>query len=424
MKYGLIGHPLSHSYSKIIHEKIASYQYSINDILPEALPAFFEKKDFEAINVTIPYKESVIPYLDQISPEAKEIGAVNTIINKNGKLYGYNTDYLGLTALIKKAQIDISNKKVLILGSGGTSKTAYYTAKKMGARQILKVSRSPKEDAITYEMAIKNHTDAEIIINTSPCGMYPNTDEKPIDIINFPKLKGIIDVIYNPLSSLLIIEGRENNIPSIGGLYMLVAQAVYACSLFIDKELQLEIIDQIYDSIYEEKSNIVLIGMPSCGKSTIGKKIAEISVKEFIDCDQKIIEKINMPISKFFEEKGESAFREIESRLISELALVNKALIATGGGAILKKANIQNLKKNGIIFFINRDLEKLLVSDDRPLSSSKEAIQKLYEERFALYRQAADYEINGNLSIEEISLQIINILKENRFHIKKGASQS
>lgn len=407
MEYGLIGHPLGHSYSKIIHNKIGNYDYSINDITPEKLPLFFEKKDFKGINVTIPYKQEVIKYLDEISEEAKEIGAVNTILNKNGRLIGYNTDCHGLEALIKNAKISIKDKKVLILGTGGTSKTAHYVAKKMGAKTILKVSRKPSEDTISYQQAEKEHTDAQIIINTTPCGMFPSVHEKPIDISFFKNLIGIIDAIYNPLYSELVMDGKNKNITSTGGLFMLVAQAVFASSIFFESKPDNNLINKIYEDVFFEKNNIVLIGMPSCGKSTIGKKIAEQTGKQFIDCDQKIIEKINMSISDFFKKNGEEAFRKIESETIKEIALLNNSVISTGGGCILNKDNIDNLKQNGTIVFINRDLNLLLATNDRPLSSSPEAIEKLYKTRLPLYKAYCEHEINGNSSINEVTALIL-----------------
>lgn len=409
MECGLIGKVLVHSYSQIIHDSLGLYKYQLCELQPEEIPAFFEKKDFMGINVTIPYKQTVIPYLDEISEEAKEIGAVNTIVNRNGKLYGYNTDCSGLTALINKAGITVAGKKVLILGTGGTSKTATYVAKKLGAKEILHVSRKASEDTITYEDAVTNHKDAQIIINTTPCGMYPETDNKPIDISCFNNLSGIVDAIYNPLKSQLVVDGLNANIPSTGGLYMLVAQAIYASGHFCSKDPDLTVLDSIFDSLIEEKRNLVLTGMPSCGKTTIGKMLSKLTGKELIDVDKEIVDKIKMPIADFFAANGEAAFRKIEAETIKELSLLTGKIISTGGGAVLNPKNIINLKLNGEIIFINRPLEDLMPTSDRPLSSSKEHLTKLYNERFEIYKSTCNYEILNDTTAEAAVEKIMKI---------------
>ena len=253
MEYGLIGEKLGHSFSKDIHEKIAPYTYELKEIAPEDVDAFMKERSFKAINVTIPYKQTVIPYLDEISKTAKTIGAVNVIVNKQGKLKGDNTDFAGICALIRRAKVEISGKKVLILGTGGTSKTARCAAASLGAAKIFNVSRSKKDGALSYEEAYEKQRDAQVIINTTPCGMFPKTEGLPADIEKFPALEGVIDVVYNPVETRLIKAAKAKGLPAEGGLYMLVAQAVYACGLFLEKEADETLIDPVYEWLLKEK---------------------------------------------------------------------------------------------------------------------------------------------------------------------------
>ena len=408
MKYGLIGEKLSHSFSKEIHEKIADYQYELKELTLNEFEEFMKKKDFIAINVTIPYKEKVIPYLDYIDDIALKIKAVNTIVNNNGKLYGYNTDYYGLKSLILKNNIEIKNKKVLILGTGGTSKTAYIVINDLLAKDIILVSRTKKENVITYEEAINHHQDANIIINTTPCGMYPNTNDTPIDLNNFNQLEAVIDVIYNPLNTKLIIQAKNKKIKIATGLYMLVSQAVYASSKFINKDVNMELIDNIYNNLLKQKQNIVLIGMPSCGKTTVGKMLVEKLNKEFIDTDSEIEKIINMPISSYLTKDNETDFREIEHNVIKEISKYSNKIISTGGGIIKNEENINLLKQNGIVIFINRPLDNLIATSSRPLSSSLDDLKKLYEERIPLYYKCADIIVNNDTRIEDVILDILN----------------
>lgn len=255
-KYGCIGKTLKHSFSKEIHAKLADYEYELIELAENEIAPFFAKKDFAAINVTIPYKQTVIPYLDSVSEVAKKIGAVNTIVNKEGKLYGYNTDYYGLKALIEKIGVDLAARKVLILGSGGTAKTARVVAADLGAAEILTVSRNAKTDCITYEEAIEQHSDAKVIINTTPSGMYPNNETKPIEISFFPQLEGVIDVVYNPLCTKLVLEAKQRGVKAEGGLYMLVMQAVVAVEKFLDTSIEKEIADQVFTAVLHEKEKL------------------------------------------------------------------------------------------------------------------------------------------------------------------------
>lgn len=410
MEYGCIGERLGHSFSKIIHNKLCDYKYELKEIPEKELEEFMKKADFKAINVTIPYKQAVIPFLDEISETAEKIGAVNTIVNKNGRLLGYNTDFSGMKALINFAGITLKNKKVLILGSGGTSKTAYAVAVSLGAREIYRVSRKGGEGLITYSQAENEQIDADIIINTTPCGMYPNTHTVAVDINKFVNLSGVVDAVYNPLNSQLIVEAKAKGIRAVGGLYMVVAQAVFAAEKFKDTIIDNAQIERIYNEILSDKENIVLIGMPSCGKTTLGKLLAEKLGKEFIDTDEQIKEQYG-DISEIFHQKGEKGFREIEAEIIKETAKKQSAVIATGGGAVLNAANIRLLKGNGKVIFIDRSLDKLITTDDRPLSSSREMLEKRYIERYDLYCKSADYKINADFSLEENLKRLLEVIE-------------
>lgn len=411
MKYGLIGEKLGHSFSKEIHELIGGYDYELKEIKKNEIDEFLLERHFTAINVTIPYKETVIPYLDYISPNAALIGAVNTVVNRDGKLHGYNTDFDGMKALILKLGLDLTNKKVLILGTGGTSKTAKAVCQCLKARQIYLVSRNQKPDTITYEEALTTHLDANIIINTTPCGMYPHNEDLIIDIDQFNLLEGVIDAIYNPLSTSLIVNAKAKGIKASGGLYMLVAQAVYAYDIFNSTTSDKKLIDEIYHQIKNNKTNLVLIGMPSCGKTTIGKVLESILHKQFIDTDELIKAKVKMEIKDYFLLYGENQFREIETSVISEIYKQNNLIISTGGGIITRDVNLELLKQNGKIYFIDRKLELLTPTSDRPLSSDYERLKKKYYERYNKYLEGSDVVIENNESIEEAIQKIVGDFK-------------
>ena len=408
MEYGCIGEKLGHSFSKIIHNKLTDYDYELKEIAKANLKKFMTQKDFKAINVTIPYKEDVIPFLDEIDKTAKVIGAVNTVVNKNGKLYGYNTDFSGLNALISKNNIEIKNKKVLILGSGGTSKTANAVANYLGAKEVYRVSRNGGQGLITYKEAYQNHSDTEIIINTTPCGMYPKIGVSAVEIEKFPKLEAVVDAVYNPLSSALVVDAKDKGIKAVGGLYMLVAQAVFAAELFLDVKFDIREIDRIFREIEAEKQNIVLIGMPGCGKTTVGKELAKAINKEFIDTDEEIVKREGISIPEIFKALGEAGFRKIESEIIKDVAARQGLVIATGGGAVLKEENTKLLKGNGIVFFLDRDLSAIATPSARPLSSNREDLKKRYNERYPIYCKSADFKISCNNEVSDN----VNAVKE------------
>ena len=390
MKYGLIGERLGHSFSKEIHEKLGRYEYELKELRPDELESFIKAADFEGINVTIPYKEDVIPYLDELSDLAAKAGAVNTIVNKDGRLIGYNTDIGGMKMLFEKLGADMKGKTVLIAGSGGTSKTALTLAGELGADITVRVSRSGREDAVTYEQAYSDYKDADILINTTPLGMYPDVDGAAFDIDAFERIEAVIDAVYNPLRSKLVRSARERAIPAEGGLYMLVAQAMLAAEKFTGIPVSADEADRIYEEILRDKSNLVLIGMPGSGKTSYGSIIAEKHGREIIETYYEVVKTAGMEISEIFEKYGEKYFRDLESEVIKKASLAGSKIISTGGGAVLRKENVDALSMNGKLIFLNRPLEEIMPTEDRPLANDRKKIKELYTERLPIYLAAAD----------------------------------
>lgn len=409
MKYGLIGERLGHSFSKEVHGMLADYDYELCEIPRDELDAFMKKADFTAINVTIPYKEAVIPYLSYISDEANMIGAVNTIVKRNGKLYGYNTDFSGMRAQIDKMHLSLLGKKTVILGTGGTSKTAHAVAKSLGAAPIITVSRTKRDGIIDYNDLMQLHTDAEIIINTTPVGMYPDNEGCPIELKHFQKLEGVIDAIYNPIRTRLVTDALEMNVKAEGGLYMLVAQAVYASEIFLGVKHPREKFDKIFKKIKRKKENIVLIGMPASGKTTVAQLISDSLSRAVSDTDEMIKAMRDCSIPSIFEAEGENAFRDYESQAVFEASSKNGTVIATGGGAVLRRENVRRLKQNGVIFFIDRPLERLIPTADRPLASDVEAIRKRYAERYDIYLKSADFVIDADDTPVNVAKKITGV---------------
>ena len=407
MKYGLIGEHLTHSFSKQIHKSLGDYEYELKEIPRDKLSEFMEKRDFIAINVTIPYKEQVIPYLYYIDDNAKEIGAVNTIVNRDGLLFGYNTDFYGMKMLISHAGVDLAGKKVAILGTGGTSKTANAVAKSLSAKEVITVSRTSRDGVITYEDLYENHSDTDVFINTTPLGMYPDIFKKAVDIKKFPNLSGVIDAVYNPLRTPLVEDAKELGIPAEGGLYMLVGQGVRASEIFMGKEYEKGTLDKIYEVLRSEKENIVLIGMPSSGKSTVGKALSEKLGRPFIDTDSVIEENEGISIPQIIKTSGEEVFRKIETEAVFEVSKKTGVIIATGGGVPLKKENIRSLSENGRVYFIDRPLSSLLPTEDRPLTSTREALEKKFQERYDIYKASADVRIDADCSVDEVLDKIL-----------------
>lgn len=412
MEYGLIGEKLPHSFSKLLHESFADYTYELKEIERENLSSFMKKKDFKGINVTIPYKKEVIPYLDYIDPSAREIGAVNTVVNRNGKLYGYNTDFYGLKALITRSGTDLNGKKVIILGSGGTSLTVREVAKSLGAKEILRVSRSARNGAISYNELYALHSDGEIIIDTTPVGMYPNIYGSVIKLSCFNKALAVFDVVYNPIRTELVLEAQRRGLTAQGGLYMLCAQAVAASELFTGTKYPESVTLKAYKHILELRRNIVLIGMPGSGKSTVGKILASKFGCEFTDCDAEIVKLTGSEITEIFKTKGEKFFRQTETDIIKHISLNTVgSVISTGGGAILKPENVLNLKRNGKVYFLDRKPEDIIPTADRPLGDSAEKIKQRYKERYNLYVAAADRVIKVSGGADEVADFIAEDLK-------------
>ena len=400
--YGLLGEYLPHSFSPQIHSALGNRNYNLFEVAPENLDTFMKEHNFKGINVTIPYKKDVIPYLDVISPEAEKIGAVNTIKVVDGKLHGDNTDYFGFKYMVEKSGVVIHNKKALVLGSGGASLTVQAVLRDMGASEIVVLSRNGDDNYVN--MYIK-HTDAEIIVNTTPVGMYPDNLNTLVDLDRFNNLSGVLDVVYNPLKTRLILDAEQRNIPCSAGLSMLVAQAKKAHEIFFDTTVENEICEQIERSLTLQMCNIVLIGMAGCGKSTIGKRLAELLRKDLVDTDEMIVNTENKPIPEIFAEKGEDYFRWCENVAVNIAGREKSQIIATGGGVITRPENYNSLKQNGIIVFINRDAE-LLPTNGRPLSQMH-GVKALYEKRMPLYRQFADIEVDGNGTVEEVANRIV-----------------
>lgn len=411
MKYGCIAERLGHSFSKVIHKRLADYEYELLELDPGELDKFMKSKDFLAINVTIPYKQAVIPYLDEIDERARQIGAVNTVVNRSGRLYGYNTDFGGMVALIEKLRINIEGKKVLLTGTGGTAKTAYAVARSLGAREVYKLSRNPNGESIGYEEAYKMHADADVIINTTPVGMFPKDEGCPIDIGRFPHACGIVDAVYNPLRTNLVLDGAERGIIAEGGLYMLVAQAVLASEHFLGKKYPDGTVERVYKEIMIEKENIVLCGMPGCGKSTIGSNLAKRLGRRFIDLDAEIVNRSGKEITELFSIGGEGYFRDIETEVIASIASESGVVIATGGGAVLRDCNVRMLKRNGRLYFLDRPLDQLMPTPDRPLALSAEAIEARYKERLPRYTAVADEILHTDGVVEHAVSDVISKMK-------------
>ncbi len=403
-KFALIGKTLKHSYSKIIHNLLGDYAYDLVEVSPDMLKDFTQNGGYDGYNVTIPYKKDIISFLDEIDEFARLIGAVNTVVVKDGKKIGYNTDFNGMVYAFNRAGITVKDKSVLVLGSGGTSNTARAVANHLGAKSVLVVSRTGE---LNYENCYEQK-DVNIIINTTPVGMYPNNYEWVIDASRFSELEGVLDVIYNPYLTALTFQAKELGVKFSGGLPMLVAQAKYAMELFLDKKSNDDIIESVLDKIEDKTKNLVLIGMPGSGKSTMGERLAEILGKEFIDTDQEIVKKDGRDIPAIFSESGEDYFRALESEVLKEVGKLSGKVIATGGGVVKNEGNYFPLKQNADIVWIKRPIDKLS-TDGRPLSKNGE-ISKLYEERKELYLRFSDYSVVNDGKIQDAIKGVTDIL--------------
>lgn len=407
--YGLIGGTLVHSFSPQIHKAFGGYEYSLFPMDEDSVASFLQKREFSAINVTIPYKETVMPYLDRISPEAMAVGSVNTVVKEaDGTLSGYNTDVYGFEQMIKKGKIEIGGKKALVLGSGGASKTAVYVLKKLGASCVTVISRNGQDNYSNLE----KHADAEIIVNTTPVGMYPKNGVSPIELSCFSRLSGAIDVIYNPEKTAFLLQAESLDIPCVGGLYMLVAQAARASELFTKKSYTSSDIDRVYSEIDRTMRNITLVGMPGCGKSTVGRALGNLLDREVVDCDECFTKTYGRTPSDVILGDGEAEFRRLETEVLRTLTARSSLVICSGGGSVTVPENHALIRQNGKVVFINRDIS-LLATEGRPLSTGGvDKLKNLFDTRLPLYRAVCDIEIqnDANQSVEKIAKNIANEL--------------
>ena len=400
MKCGLLGKKLSHSYSPQIHSYLGDYPYILEEIPSDGLQEFFANNDYTGLNVTIPYKKDVIPFCDELTDCARKMGAVNTIVQrKDGKRIGHNTDFFGFSSMVSRMQIPLSGKKALVLGSGGASVTAVAVLKEFGAN-VTVISRSGDNNYSNLHL----HTDASVIVNTTPVGMYPNAGASPVDLDLFPHLEGVLDLIYNPAKTRLLLDAEARNIPCQNGLWMLVAQAKESTEWFTGSKICDDIIGAIHEILQKQMENIVLIGMPGCGKSTIGRMLAEKLGRVFVDADEEIVQRAGMSIPEIFATQGESGFRKLETEVLSILGQKSGQVIATGGGCVTRKENYPLLHQNGTIYWIKRDLAKL-PTDGRPLSQTI-ALEQMYAVRQPMYKRFCDCIVSNEGAPEDAVLEI------------------
>lgn len=404
MKCGLLGQKLGHSYSPQIHSLLADYSYCLFEKQPEELEDFLKYGEFSGLNVTIPYKKSVIPYLSQLSDIASRLGAVNTIVRREDQLIGHNTDFFGFQSMVSQSGLQVSVKKALVLGSGGASNTAVAVLRELGAKVVV-ISRSGENNYNNLHL----HSDAAVIVNATPVGMYPNVGVSPIDLGGFPQLEGVLDIVYNPARTQLLMDAEHRGLVAMNGLWMLVAQAKESAEWFSGKAIPDEIIPQIHRKLRMQMENIVLIGMPGSGKSTIGQLLAKELGKQFVDADTAIVQQAGMTIPEIFSKDGESGFRAIETQVLAQLGKQSGLVIATGGGCVTREENYPLLHQNGTIYCLNRALDRL-PTDGRPLSQAGK-LEEMYRIRKPLYDRFADYQIDSNSTPEVAVAQIIKTLE-------------
>ena len=405
-KFYLIGEHLSHSFSPQVHAMLGNPDYSLKELAPEEVGEFVKHGDYAGMNVTIPYKQVVIPFLDALTPAAEKLGAVNTVTRRaDGTLLGDNTDYFGFSYALSSAGIALCGKRILILGSGGASKTAVAVARDADAAEVVIVSRTGE---INYQNVYDLHGDTEVIVNCTPVGMYPKSGTSPVDLARFPHLCGVADMIYNPARTAFLAQAEQLGLPHTNGLSMLVAQAAAGHERFTGAPVDTAQIDKIVRSFAAESANIVLIGMPGCGKSTIGASLAALTGKKFVDTDALIVQKAGKSIPEIFADDGENAFRAIEHQVICEVGAAHGQIIATGGGVVTREENLYPLRQNASVVWLTRPLQDL-PCDGRPLSQANK-LADMYRIREPLYRAFADVEIPNNGTPEKVAARISEVI--------------
>ena len=408
MEYGLIGEKLGHSHSPRIHSLLAGYDYQLKELPPEELPAFLARRDFKGLNVTIPYKKAVVPFCAALGEGARRIGCVNTLVARpDGSLFGENTDYFGFCYTLRRSGIDLRGRHVLVLGTGGTSLTASRAAEDLGAASVERVSR---QGALNYEN-VYDRQETNIILNTTPVGMYPRNGAAAVDLSRFSRLEGVADVVYNPLKTALLLQAEALGLPYAGGLPMLVAQAAAAAALFTGADVPEERMEAVLRQVAADVTNLVLIGMPGAGKTTVGTLAAKALGRPFFDADAAIEERAGKPIPRIFAEEGEAAFRALETEVLAELGKRSGAVIATGGGAVLLQRNLPLLRQNGRILRLRRPLERLPL-EGRPLSASPERLREMEREREPFYAAAADITLDNTGAAADTAAAVVRAFLE------------
>jgi len=403
--YGLLGKKLGHSYSPVIHKFLGGYDYRLFEVQPDDLAAFMLGGQFSGLNVTIPYKQEVIPFCAELSPAAKSIGSVNTILRRpDGSLYGDNTDVVGFAAMLDQSGIEVRGKKVLVLGGGGSSLTVKHVLWQRGAEEVLTISRQGQDNYTN----LARHADSQVIVNTTPVGMYPDTQPQPLRLEGFPRLEGVLELIYNPARTRLIFEAKSRGIPCIGGLVMLVGQARAACELFLGRPVEPGREKAALSLVRARTENIILVGMPGSGKTTIGRLLAEKTARPFADADAALEEEAGMSIPDIFAREGEVGFRARECAVLERLGKQSGMVIATGGGCVTREENYFHLRQNGKVVFLGRDLA-LLAREGRPLSAGD--LDAMYARRLPLYRRFADVHAENSAPPEGVANTILEALE-------------